>query len=108
MNRPTPKTKTAPKAAAAAARGERLEARISAEQKGLLQRAADLQGRTLTDFVVQSAHDAAVLDTLWSAALDQGNFDLVASGVSITAERQKAMDFSSSPASFVRFESLRK
>ncbi|MDQ0322770.1 polar amino acid transport system substrate-binding protein [Pararhizobium capsulatum DSM 1112] len=28
------------------------------------------------------------------AALDQGNFDLVASGVSITAERQKAMDFS--------------
>lgn len=28
------------------------------------------------------------------AALDQGNFDLVASGVSITDERKKAMDFS--------------
>ncbi|WP_234842393.1 transporter substrate-binding domain-containing protein, partial [Sinorhizobium meliloti] len=28
------------------------------------------------------------------AALDQGNFDLVASGVSITEERKKAMDFS--------------
>ncbi|MFZ4410188.1 MAG: DUF1778 domain-containing protein [Paracraurococcus sp.] len=42
------------------ARGERLEARISADQKGLFQRAADLQGRTLTDFVVASAHEAAV------------------------------------------------
>lgn len=41
-------------------RGERLEARISADQKGLFQRAAELQGRTLTDFVVQSAHEAAV------------------------------------------------
>lgn len=59
MTRPAPRTKTTPKTAPAA-RGERLEARISAEQKGLLQRAADLQGRTLTDFVVQSAHEAAV------------------------------------------------
>lgn len=42
------------------ARGERLEARISADQKGLFQRAAELQGRTLTDFVVASAHEAAV------------------------------------------------
>jgi len=41
-------------------RGERLEARISADQKGLFQRAAELQGRTLTDFVVASAHEAAV------------------------------------------------
>lgn len=44
----------------ARARGERLEARISADQKGLFQRAAELQGRTLTDFVVASAHEAAV------------------------------------------------
>ena len=43
-----------------AKRDERLEARISAEQKQLFQHAADLQGRTLTDFVVQSAHEAAV------------------------------------------------
>ena len=39
---------------------ERLEARLSREQKELLQRAADLQGRTLTDFVVASAHQAAL------------------------------------------------
>jgi uncharacterized protein (DUF1778 family) len=38
----------------------RLEARISREQKRLFQRAADLQGRTLTDFVVSSAQEAAV------------------------------------------------
>lgn len=44
----------------AKARGERLEARISADQKGLFQRAAALQGRTLTDFVVASAHEAAI------------------------------------------------
>lgn len=41
-------------------RAERLEARISPEQKALFQRAAALQGRTLTDFVVASVHDAAV------------------------------------------------
>ena len=42
------------------ARPERLEARLAREQKELLQRAADLQGRTLTDFVVASAHQAAL------------------------------------------------
>jgi len=41
-------------------RAERLEARISREQKALLQRAAELQGRSLTDFVISSAHEAAV------------------------------------------------
>ena len=39
---------------------ERLEARISAEQKDLFVRAAELQGRTLTDFVIASVHEAAV------------------------------------------------
>ena len=38
---------------------ERLEARVSAEQKALLQRAAALQGRTLSDFLVSSAQQAA-------------------------------------------------
>ncbi len=38
---------------------ERLETRIRADQKALLQRAADLTGRTLTDFVVASAVAAA-------------------------------------------------
>ena len=41
-------------------RDERLEARISRDQKVLFQRAADLQGRTLTDFIIASAHDAAI------------------------------------------------
>lgn len=40
-------------------RSERLEARISREQKALLQRAADLQGRTLTDFVIANLQEAA-------------------------------------------------
>ena len=39
---------------------ERLEARISADKKKLLKNAAELSGRTLTDFVVNSACDAAV------------------------------------------------
>lgn len=42
------------------ARKERLEARISADQKDLFQRAAEIQGRTLTDFVIASVHEAAV------------------------------------------------
>ena len=37
----------------------RLEARLNAEQKELIQRAADLLGRSLTDFVVSSSQDAA-------------------------------------------------
>ena len=42
------------------ARSERLEARVSPDQKDLFQRAAELQGRTLTDFVIASVHEAAV------------------------------------------------
>jgi uncharacterized protein (DUF1778 family) len=37
----------------------RLEARVSQETKALLQRAADLEGRTLTDFLVASVQAAA-------------------------------------------------
>ena len=44
----TPRAKTA-----------RLEARITVEQKQFLERAADLQGRSLTEFVVSSAQEAA-------------------------------------------------
>ena len=40
-------------------KSERLEARISPENKELFQRAADIQGRTLTDFVVSSLVSAA-------------------------------------------------
>lgn len=38
---------------------ERLEARISNEKKTFLKHAADLLGRTLTDFVVNSAYEVA-------------------------------------------------
>lgn len=39
---------------------ERLEARIGADKKSILKNAAELSGRTLTDFVVSSAYEAAV------------------------------------------------
>ncbi len=39
---------------------ERLEARVTPEQKELFKEAADLQGVTLTDFIVSSVHQAAV------------------------------------------------
>lgn len=41
------------------ARGARLEARISNEQKALFQQAAMLSTRTLSEFVVASAQEAA-------------------------------------------------
>ena len=41
------------------ARGERLEARVTVEQKSLIEHAAALQGRTVTDFVLTSVQDAA-------------------------------------------------
>jgi len=40
-------------------KSERWEARISPQNKELLQPAADIQGRTLTDFVVSSLVSAA-------------------------------------------------
>lgn len=40
-------------------KSERLEARVTPQQKGILQRAAELQGVSLTDFLVTSAHEAA-------------------------------------------------
>lgn len=38
----------------------RLEARLPADIHALLKRAAEIQGRTLTDFVVAAAREAAV------------------------------------------------
>ena len=40
-------------------RAARLEARVTMDQKALLQRAATLSGRTLSEFVVASAQEAA-------------------------------------------------
>lgn len=50
-----PATTTPP----AKTRGARLEARISSEQKALFQQAALLSTRTLSEFVVASAQEAA-------------------------------------------------
>ena len=44
----------------ARARYERLEARVSSDLKRLFQQAADMRGVTLSDFIINSAHDAAV------------------------------------------------
>ena len=41
------------------ARGERLKTCITAERKTLVQRAAELEGRTVTDDVIASVQDAA-------------------------------------------------
>ncbi len=43
----------------AAATTARLEARISADLHSTLKRAAEIQGRTMTDFVVAAVQDAA-------------------------------------------------
>jgi uncharacterized protein (DUF1778 family) len=42
-----------------AASTARLEARISSDLHAMLKRAAELQGRTMTDFVVSAVQDAA-------------------------------------------------
>jgi uncharacterized protein (DUF1778 family) len=39
---------------------DRLEARVSQEQKELFQRAADIMGLTLTDFTIISLQNAAI------------------------------------------------
>ena len=44
---------------ASAAATARLEARISTDLHAMLKRAAELQGRTMTDFVVAAVQDAA-------------------------------------------------
>lgn len=41
-------------------RTERLEARITQAQKALFKQAAALEGRTLSDFIVQAASEAAL------------------------------------------------
>lgn len=58
MARSAIRQKDAP-APASRKRAERLEARITPEQKSLIERAAALQGRSVTDFVVSTVQDAA-------------------------------------------------
>jgi len=52
-------TNAAAKPTRGRARAQRLEARVTVEQKTLIERAAALQGHTVTDFVVTSVQDAA-------------------------------------------------
>jgi uncharacterized protein (DUF1778 family) len=47
------------KSARGRTRAQRLETRVTAEQKSLIEHAAALQGRTVTDFVLTSVQDAA-------------------------------------------------
>ena len=56
-------------------RDQRLEARVTPDQKELIERAACVQGRTVTDFVVSALQDAAkqaIADhTVWKLTEDQ-------------------------------------
>ena len=49
----------APRARRPSLKSQRLMARISDDQKALLQRAAEIRGQTLTEFVISAARDAA-------------------------------------------------
>ena len=50
---------TASTSARGRTRAQRLETRVTAEQKTLIEHAAAIQGRTVTDFVLTSVQDAA-------------------------------------------------
>jgi uncharacterized protein (DUF1778 family) len=56
-------------------RDKRLEARVTPGQKKLIERAAQVQGRTVTDFVITSLQDAARKaieeNTVWKLSQDQ-------------------------------------
>jgi len=52
-------TKTKSKRKTSREKAYRFDARLNADQKILIQRAADLEGRTMTDFVLHSAETAA-------------------------------------------------
>ena len=52
-------TEAAKRSTSARVRSERLETRVTADQKRLIEYAAALQGRSMTDFVLSSLQDAA-------------------------------------------------
>lgn len=61
----------------------RFDARLNAEQKMLIQRAADLEGRSMTDFVLHSAQVAAqraIEDrTIW--VLSAGDSEIIVDAI---------------------------
>jgi len=82
---------------------ERLEARVSRELKALLQRAADLEGRSLTDFLVSSGVKAAQetiqrneqirLTTRDSAAFVEGLLNPVAPNETLRVAARRYREF---------------
>jgi len=57
----------------------RLEARISTDLHAMLKRAAEIQGRTMTDFVIAAVHEAArstleEADVIRLSLADQASF----------------------------------
>jgi uncharacterized protein (DUF1778 family) len=56
-------------------RDQRLEARVTTDQKAMIERAASVQGRTVTDFVVSTLQEAAkrVIEeqTVWKLNQEQ-------------------------------------
>ena len=82
---------------------ERLEARISSELKAMLQRAADLEGRSLTDFLVSSGvkaaqeairqHEQIRLNSRDSAAFVEGLLNPSAPNETLLAAAQRYREF---------------
>jgi uncharacterized protein (DUF1778 family) len=61
------------------AKTERIEARASATEKEVIQRAADLEGRTVSEFIVARAYEAAQIvirdqETMTLSARDSREF----------------------------------
>jgi uncharacterized protein (DUF1778 family) len=59
MEKRSPTTKVSTRAKRSGLKSERVMARVSREQKRLLQRGAEIRGQTLTEFVVAAAQEAA-------------------------------------------------
>lgn len=74
------------------ARSEQLEARVTAEQKSLIERAAALQGRSVTDFVLSSLQEAATraIDDHHQNLLFRRGRGSVRAGTSDAAASQRA------------------
>lgn len=85
------------------ARNKRLEARVTPAQKALIERAAALSGRTVTDFVVSSAqtaaeetirtHEILALTARESAAFVEALLNPPAPGENLRAAAQRYKEF---------------
>jgi uncharacterized protein (DUF1778 family) len=71
MEQRSPTSEASSRARRPSLKSERVLARVSSEQKRLLQRGAEIRGQTLTEFVVAAAQEAAM-----RAIVDQEVIDL--------------------------------